>query len=247
MTRNKDRKRVIRSRMRKTGESYTAARARVLAHPPVPHATPPADTPADPPIDYEMLAGTRDAVLLEKTGRPWADWVRLLDADDAAAKPHSGIARLLSEKHGVAPWWAQSVTVGYERIKGLRDRGQRRGGGYEVGKSRTFAVPVRELFDTWAADATRRRWLAVTATVRTATAPKTVRLQWPDGTIVIAGFVPKGARKSVVAVVHTKLPDRPAADRAKAFWAEQLDRLAALLAESPARARSGGGGARSPA
>ena len=31
MTRDKDRKRIIRSRMKKTGESYTAARAHVLA------------------------------------------------------------------------------------------------------------------------------------------------------------------------------------------------------------------------
>jgi len=58
--------------------------------------------------------------------------VRLLDADNAAALPHREIAALVHEKHGVGSWWTQMVTVGYERLKGLRDRGQQRSGAYEV-------------------------------------------------------------------------------------------------------------------
>jgi hypothetical protein len=33
MTRDNDRKRIIRNRMKKTGESYTAARAQILSRP----------------------------------------------------------------------------------------------------------------------------------------------------------------------------------------------------------------------
>jgi hypothetical protein len=222
MPRDKDRKRIIRNRMKKTGESYTAARAHVI--------TQPQPTPPPRMRDIAQLAGMTDDAISAKTGRTWAQWVRALDADDAASKPHRDIATLVHEKHGIGDWWAQTVTVGYERIKGLRDRGQRRGGFYETTKSRTFPVPVRRLFDAWHDEAARRRWLdGVNASVRTATAPKSIRLQWPDGTVVIAGFMRKGAGKSMVAIAHTKLADRGAADNAKTYWTDRLDALASWL------------------
>lgn len=227
MTRDKDRKRIIRARMAKTGESYTTARAHVLARPGSTQAARPA------PVDLAALAGMSDEKIAGKTGRTWRQWVRTLDEDGAAAMPHREIAAIVHRKHGVGDWWAQSVTVGYERIKGLRDRGQRRGGGYEAGKSRTFNVAVTALFDAWADAAKRRRWLDGSGiVVRTANAPKTIRLQWPDGTIVVAGFMPKTATKSAVAVVHTKLRDRAALDNAKKYWSEQLDALGAVLARA---------------
>jgi hypothetical protein len=171
-----------------------------------------------------------DEKITAKTGRTWREWVRVLDADHAAAMPPRDIAALVHGKHRVGDWWAQTVTVGYERIKGLRERGQRRGGAYEVGKSKTFSVPVTALFKAWADDATRRRWLdGVDVVVRTATAPKSMRLQWPDATIVVVGFTAKSASKSAVSVVHTKLRDRAASNNAKQYWTERLDALASLF------------------
>ena len=224
MTRDKDRKRIIRSRMQKTGESYTAARAHVISQSPV-------KQPPAPRVDHAALAGMSDDAIAAKTGHTWQDWVRVLDADGAAGLPHRDIAALVHERHRVGDWWAQTVTVGYERIKGLRDRGQRRDGGYEAGKSRTFNVPVKTLFDAWADNAKRRRWLdRAGVAVRTATAPKSIRLQWPDGTIVVVGFTPKGTAKSAVGVVHTKLRSREASDEAKRYWTDRLDALASMFA-----------------
>jgi uncharacterized protein YndB with AHSA1/START domain len=123
----------------------------------------------------------------------------------------------------------QAVTVGYERIKGLRARGQRRDGTYEANKSRTFNVSVTALFDAWADADVRRRWLGSTVKVRTATSPRSMRLGWADGTIVVVGFEAKGTSKSVVALSHTKLPDKDSANRLKQYWAERLDALAEEL------------------
>jgi hypothetical protein len=224
MTRNKDLKRIIRGRMKKTGESYTAARAHLI-----PKTKP--KTPVARTVNHSAVAGMRNAAVAAKTGRTWEEWVRVLDADGAAVMPHRDIAALVHEKHGVGSWWTQMVTVGYERIKGLRDRGQRRGGSYEAGKSKTFHVPVSALFEAWADDAARRRWLdGVQPVVRTATPRKSMRLQWPDGTIVVVGFTAKGNAKGVLSIVHTKLRDKSAADKAKQYWADRLDALAALLA-----------------
>ena len=181
-------------------------------------------------IDYASRAGKADDVVKEKTGRTWREWVRVLDADKASSLPHREIAILVSQKHGVADWWSQTVTVGYERIKGLRQIGQRRSGAFEAGKSCTLEVPVEAAYAVWGDDTRRTRLLGgVRTTIRTASPSKSMRLQWPDGTIVIVGFAPKGPRKSSVAVVHTKLRDKAAAGRAKRFWGERLPTLASLV------------------
>jgi len=68
--------------------------------------------------DLKHLTRTRMA----KTGRTWAQWVRLVDAVDAYAMPHRDIARHLHDQHDVDGWWAQTVTVGYERSAGCVTR-----------------------------------------------------------------------------------------------------------------------------
>lgn len=221
MTRDKDRKRIIRDRMGKTGESYTAARTHVLK------AKTKSETGA---AALAERAGIAEATITARTGRGWKQWMTALDADGAASWPHSDIAVLVRDKYGVDDWWGQAVTVGYERIKGLRERGQRRDGSYEANKSKTFDVPVRTLFRAWADTRTRKRWLGdVNASVRTKSPLKAIRLRWPDGTIVIAGFTAKSATKSMVALAHTKLPSKAASAARKLEWAARLDALGQVL------------------
>jgi ribosomal protein L29 len=234
MTRNKDLKRLVRTRMKKTGEAYTTARAQITRKTVARKGTVAASAPAaaSDSKDYATLAGMSDAAIKQNTGCTWERWVKSLDYHGAATMSHGDIARLVSEKYKVPSWWTQTVTVGYERIKGLRARGQRRDGSYEATKSRTFNVPVTKLFSAWKDANIRRRWLdEAGAKVRTATEPKSMRLGWSDGTIVAVGFYPKGATKSSVAVQHTKLPDRETADRLKQYWLERFDALADVLAE----------------
>jgi len=65
------------------------------------------------------------------------------------------------------------VTVGYERIRGLRDIGQRRSGTCEASKSKTLPVPIAELYRAFSDGRMRRRWLpGVELTVRTAVPEK---------------------------------------------------------------------------
>lgn len=245
MPRNKDLKRLVRTRMRKTGEAYTAALANIHNTPrskPRPatngdSASPMVAAPAAviKPIDYAAIGGMSDAKLKEKTGCTWERWVYALDRRGASEMSHGEIARLISEKYKVDGWWSQMVTVGYERIKCLRARGQRRDGSYEASKSRTFDVPVTKLFNAWAKAPVRSRWLdGANVKVRTATAPRSMRLDWPDGGIIAVWFEPKGKSKSVVALAHTRLPDKPTADRLKRYWADRLDALGEVLSESKA-------------
>jgi len=222
MPTDKDLKRLVRSRMTKTGEAYTTARARLLTK----------KQPARPPApDYAKLAGTSDATIQAKTGCTWERWVRALDRVEAHEWPHREIAAYVREKYKVPSWWTQAATVGYERIKGLRAVGQRRAGAYEASKSKVFAVPVGRLYRAFHDARTRRRWLGgVKLTVRTATPDKSMRITWPDGTSVEVYFVGKGPAKSQVAVQHGKLTDKESAERIKAYWSERLGALEVILA-----------------
>ncbi len=174
-----------------------------------------------------------DEKLKARTGCTWERWVYALDRKGAEKMSHTDIARLVNEKYKVDGWWSQTVTVGYERIKGLRARGQRRDGKYEANKSRTFSVPVTELFDAWADDGVRRRWLkGESVKVRTATSPKSMRLGWSDGGIIAVGFAAKGKSKSSVDLAHTKLPYKATADQFKQYWSDRLDALGEVLTGS---------------
>lgn len=221
MPRNKDLKRLVRTRMEKTGEAYTTARAQLQKK-----------TRQKSP-DYAALAGMADAKVADKTGRTWAEWVKALDGHKAHELPHGKIARIVHETYDVPGWWSQTVTVGYERIKGIRALGQRVDGTFEATKSRTFPVPVTALFDAWNDAKLRRRWLKETGVkVRTATSPKTIRLDWTDGRIVAAWFESKGKSKSTVSLAHAKLPDRATAERVKQEWNDRLDALGEMLSEA---------------
>lgn len=226
MPANKDFKRLVRARMAKTGEAYTAARSHLLAQRPQPAAAP----------SFEQLAGIRDATVKARTGCTWERWVWHLDQAGAADWSHRAIAEHVRRRYRTPMWWTQAVTVGYERIKGLRAVGQRRNGDFEAGKSKTVTAPVRRVYRAFRDARARRRWLGdVDLTVRTAVPDKSMRVTWPDGTSVEWYFVPKGPEKCQVAVQHVKLSDRDAADRMKTYWAERLGTLEQTLVRSARR------------
>jgi hypothetical protein len=206
MTSQRSFKQRVRTRMEKTGESYTAARAQLL------------------PREREPVVGP--------TGRPYSEWFAQLDAWGATEVPHKEIAAWLTSERGVPGWWAQNITVEYERARGLREVGQRRDGLYSVTATKTIGVPIEELYAAVVEPARREAWLpGVQLRERTATPHQTARFDWGEGdTRVIVGFEAKADSKSVVAVAHERLPDRDVAATMKAFWRERLSTLKTTLA-----------------
>jgi uncharacterized protein DUF4287 len=219
MTRQKTFKRRVRERMAKTGESYTAARRMLIAAGDRPDGVTPE---FEPPVADERVT--------EATGRGWQAWFELLDEWGAARRTHTEIARWLREQHGVDGWYSQSITVGYERARGLRAPGEH-DHGFAVNASRTIAVPVERLFEAFEDEALRERWLPeADLRLRTATAPKSARYDWEDGsTRVNVGFEGVDDAKSRVALSHERLPDADTADEMKAWWRERLSALKSQL------------------
>jgi hypothetical protein len=215
MTRQRSFKRLVRSRMEKTGESYTAARAMLLSGEERRAAE-------EPPL----LAS--DERIRERTGRGWEEWFDLLDEWGAAERPHREIARWVADQLGIGPlvWDAQAITSSYERARGLRAVGETEQG-FAASTSRTVAVPVERLFDAVVDESQRRSWLPDgELSERTATRPRSARFDWGDGTSrVMVVFDAKGEQKSTVALQHVRLPDIDAADRMKAYWRERVTAL----------------------
>jgi hypothetical protein len=176
-----------------------------------------------------------DAAVQSATGKGWMAWFAILDGAGASSWPHPKIAAYLHDEQGVADWWSQTVTVGYEQARGLRAKHEKTDG-FTANGSRTLNVPVDVLYAAWAEPARRAQWLPdAPIVVNKATPGKSLRLLWAeDDTRVDVNLYAKGAQKSQVAIQHSKLPDAATAEAMKAYWRAALDRLATHLADAGA-------------
>jgi uncharacterized protein YndB with AHSA1/START domain len=169
-----------------------------------------------------------DAAVLKATGKTWDAWFKLIDKAGGRKLDHKQIVAWLDESHSVKPWWIQMVTVAYEQSRGLRALHQKPGG-FEFSVSKTINVPIEALFEAFADDKQRAKWLGDELSVRKATKPKSARFDFKGGTLVSANFYAKGKGKSYVGLNHGKLKDAKAAAKLKKFWAQKLARLKDLL------------------
>jgi hypothetical protein len=216
MTTDKARKRTVRARMAKTGERYSAARRNLVR--PAPFAT-------------DDL-GQSDEAIRRATGKGWTAWVRLLDDWGAAERTHTEIARHVSSELGVDGWWAQSVTVGYERARGRRAANQRADGAFCAYVSKTVPVDALTLSQAMTDARRRARWLEPgTLRVRTSTPGRSARFDLRGGPArVSAWFEAKGPARSTVSLQIEPLPDRASLEATRAEWRGHLAALSASLA-----------------
>jgi hypothetical protein len=229
MTTDKARKRAVRARMEKTGERYAAARRHVVS-------TAFSPTTELPPRAAEP--GMSEAAILKGTGRTWDDWFRILDAWDGTARNHTEIARYVNGEHGVDGWWSQSVTVGYERARGMRAPNERPEG-FEVSVSKTVPLDAMDAWRAFVEPSRRSRWLDVSLRMRTGTRTmgRSARFDAPsEGNRVNVLFTPRDEGRTTVTVTHVKLADAADVAAHRTAWKARLDGLAkSTTASSVAR------------
>src|SRR5688500_14715079 len=186
-----------------------------------------------------------DEAVRRKTGKGWDEWFALIDAWGGAERSHTEIASWLMSEHNVDGWWAQSVTVGYERARGKRAMGQLVDG-FSANASKTVNVGIERLYEAVADGRRRSRWLPkAPLTVSSATPHRSVRGAWTDETTAVTtggaakggaksaargsrvsiDLSSKGEGKSQLQVQHTRLRDAAAAGALKSFWRERLAEL----------------------
>jgi hypothetical protein len=250
MTRAAALKKIIRARAAKTGERYTTARRHVLTELQKP-STAPARTAKAPAPRTATSAASRgsvsNATALAKTGRDLAHWFAVLDRFGAVEKGHTAAARHLNGSHQVPGWYAQGITVAYERARGLRALNQRGDGAYEVSVSKVVSGSAAGVITAFKASS-RRQWMkGVDSELRKALAAALddpgskgfvlrpdgqgrFRSKW-DGTTVQFYLLPKKGDKVSVVVTNTALPHAALVDERRMQWRTTLNALAEYLAE----------------
>ncbi len=192
-----------------------------------------------------------DQAVEAKTGRIWADWFTILDDWDSASKEHKSTARYLAEKHGLSPWWSQTVTVEYERERGLREVGEREGQ-FVATVQRTIRATPEEIYSALTRPEALTSWFTKEASVDLRVGgnyensdgdtgkflviepPARLRFTWENpehspGSEVEATIHPKTANKSTLRLEHSKLKSREEFEDMKEGWSWALDSLKSFL------------------
>ena len=159
----------------------------------------------------------------EKTGHGLDHWFAVLDRFGAVEKGHTAAARHLLEDHGVDGWYAQGITVSYERERGVRAVHQRLNGRFEVSVSKTMNATAKQVAKAFSDARTRAAWITdADATLATALAKGLAdkkskgfvvrpdglgrfRYKWHDTTVQLY-LTPKSKEKIAVVVTQMKLP-----------------------------------------
>jgi hypothetical protein len=169
-----------------------------------------------------------NASVKARTGKDWPAWFELLDRAGAGKLGHTATAQLLAKKHGVPGWWAQNVTVEYERARGLRERHQGVGG-YKVAVTKTISTGLATLYEATANASVRRRWFPRgTFEVSSQTPNKYFRGPWKACRLEV-GFYAKGTGKAQIALQVSRLANRADVEKTRETWKKALEKLQALL------------------
>jgi hypothetical protein len=170
-----------------------------------------------------------DAAYRKRTGKTWPQWRRALRAMGAEALPHAEIATRVADEHGVSGWWAQAITVAFEREIGRRAVGEV-AGGFAASASRTIEGSKNKALLAWQELVGKRRAFNGVAFASAPTIRRTPKWRYwratlADGSRVVVGIGDKPGGKAIVGLSHEKLPNAGAARRWKMFWRGLLQEL----------------------
>lgn len=215
MTTQESFKQRVRFRMAHTGERYLEAR-RVLLH----NARPIAGARR-----WVALPELSDQTIRRGTGRGWDEWCDLIEAFPGRHDGHAAIASHLSGEHGLDAWWSQGVTVGYERIAGLRLPHQMPDGTFTANKSRTVVADIEVLRAGLLDDEQRLDLFPGLATeLRSRSTARTVRLAI-GVTVAAITLDSRGDGRVKIVVEYRRLPSLDAVEEWTFYWSEWFDAI----------------------
>lgn len=205
--------------------------------------------------DGEFVARQRSRIGEEsvkaKTGRGWEAWFSLLDGWGATEKGHALTAKHLEEAYDLGGWWAQTVTVEYERVRGLREVGQR-GDEFVATVQRTIRAPPEAAYAALTDPDHLSHWFTQDARADLRIGgryenkdgdrgeflrldpPRRIRYTWENpehapGTMVEIWIEPKDGAKSLIRLEHSRLKNRGEFEDLKNGWGWALDSLRSYL------------------
>ncbi|RDV39129.1 hypothetical protein DV096_00725 [Bradymonadaceae bacterium TMQ3] len=198
-----------------------------------------------------------DDAVQKATGHPWRHWFDRLDALGAESMSHKDIAHHLHTREGVSGWWAQSITVAYERARGMREIGET-SRGFQISKQKTFLPDASEAWTLLTSAEGLGAWLGAGAPqtlqegtnfdleeglrvdVRGIRPGDSIRLGWIPSTratteVVIARVETSPSGKGTIGFTHENLPDADARESARSRWTDALKALQTIARQNTPR------------
>jgi len=188
----------------------------------------------------------RDGSVRAKTGRAREEWFQVLDAFGVNRHGHTEAAAHLRDAHGVSPFWAQAITVEYERVHGLRAFAQR-ADGFGLSVQRALAVPADRAWEAWSERAEVTRWFAPRHTqdfrvggrfhsrggrgeFRRIVPGRLLRFTWEGPRrqrrgIVEVELAARGEDRSTVKLTHIRMATEEDREEMRLVWSRALDSL----------------------
>lgn len=162
-----------------------------------------------------------DEAIKNATGRTRKSWFSLLDKAGAKKMSHTEIAGFLSTSYIPSGWWAQMVTVEYERERGRRKVNENEDG-FLVSVHKTVEMSVARLEKEWKKLALSRV-VAHKHLIQLPTISKRRLLRYKaDVGNILVYFDERGKGKSRIMVESAKLPSRAMVEENREFWKKAL-------------------------
>lgn len=178
-----------------------------------------------------MVKPTNTDAIAAGTGRPWDQWVKLLEQAGARTKDHTTIAalalELMPESVSQKAWWAQSAAVAFEQYAGLRAPGQSSSGDFQFSTTRTVTGDMDNVLQAWLALVTDRDEFGGVPIDGPPTTSHTDRWRYwrvrlADGSRVVVNIRNKTPEKASLALEHSKLASAEAIETWRPVWKELL-------------------------
>jgi hypothetical protein len=198
------------------------------------------------PID--KIGRVSTASVEKHTGKNWRQWLDILEKAGALNWKFSETCSFLQKKYRLTIWWRQQVTMGFEIHHGRRIEGRSSKGGFSATSTKALPIKSDKLWDFLQSPEGLDIWLEPMAPfrfrkdqefesasgyfgkVRTLKPKSRVRLswqdtEWPRPSIVQIYLLARPKGRSMLAFMHSDLPDGRARMQMGARWREVLARI----------------------
>lgn len=102
-----------------------------------------------------------ESAVKQATNKTWNEWHQTLSKENASNMSHKEIVSLLRNRHKISHWWAQTITVDYEKLIKRRLIGQTVSTGFQVGVQTTLNLPLKEAWNFLMSSTGIITWLGV--------------------------------------------------------------------------------------
>jgi uncharacterized protein YdhG (YjbR/CyaY superfamily) len=172
-----------------------------------------------------------DEAVEKATGKGWNEWFTILKQKTDESFSHKEIAKLLMDQYQVDGWWAQSITVEYERHLGKRQIGQVEDGTFQTAVSKTLPGDLDQVFSLWLNTARDVKEFNSIPLAGEPSISKTEkwrywRVDLADGSRVTITVGKKTDEKSILTFSNEKLKNQDAIEHWKAYWKDNIKRIA---------------------